>query len=783
MYLLLLLSLLAHEGGTVEHGEQYSLRLCYEHSIQRSAYNMCKGPFGNGGNSSNSSTNNLPHHRDYICVQSTDGMLNVYEHESHAMSFFLPKVLIPAPISYVARTDSFVTVNSTWHLESYKYQMLSASASASSSNKESKKQQQQQQPHHHLNHHQLQADFSYNLGEAAFDIQVGPNYLLVLGERNLFCLSDVAGTLRFMRKLDVSASCLCIYASPTTTTTTTTTNATGTTTTASSSQSSSSSASPVNYILATHSKHLLVHEDVKVKWAAQCTHVPVQMHVAQINGIAGMIVTLSEEGHLACSYLGTEPAAFLSTASSGGGGDSVSSSFDYESAESEYKSLQAKIKSAIMNTGSVLVTGIAGGDGSGTAIGAGGGLMLNVQVPSRLEPELMRDPEAAPAQHEPVPSLVCSIRMRSAAETCVGVRVYVCCSAPLVATPDSFSYASVGAVQVENQVRFYVKSDHQIPYSLDVCVRASYSLSSSSSGTRLAEYKFRLPLRLVVKPTTTAAAASAASQQIQETPQGPTGQPETTAASNEPVVTASTTNMKKITLETSRPCVNLIELLPELASTTGGSGSALVGKYVGRRVDDDDFFIVQTAKSGANRYRIQCKTYEQMCLIVHEFVKRLYAYHATGSIGGGGGNSNSNSARELNIAYNESLPTEALMATVERHLSLRHKLDELRAVIEHASAQFRAVQKRLLIKFKDKSPASLENMDALLEATYRQILAASDQFLDAKRELSAAANSLNCVSSLYALLASLSFKLNKQDVEILRCVMTTQMPDSIELVK
>jgi hypothetical protein len=92
---------------------------------------MCKGAFGNtGGGGADSSSSEIE--RDYICVQSMDGMLSVYEHESHAMSFFLPKVLIPGPIKYVARTDSFVTVNSTWHLESYKYQMLSAAAAAAS---------------------------------------------------------------------------------------------------------------------------------------------------------------------------------------------------------------------------------------------------------------------------------------------------------------------------------------------------------------------------------------------------------------------------------------------------------------------------------------------------------------------------------------------------------------------------------------------------------------------------------------------------------------------------
>ena len=81
---------------------------------------MCKGPFG--GMSSNSE----PH--EYICVQSMDGMLSVFEYESFSLSCFIPKVLIPAPLKYIAKTDCFVTVSSSWELETYNYQTLATSA-------------------------------------------------------------------------------------------------------------------------------------------------------------------------------------------------------------------------------------------------------------------------------------------------------------------------------------------------------------------------------------------------------------------------------------------------------------------------------------------------------------------------------------------------------------------------------------------------------------------------------------------------------------------------------
>ena len=58
-------------------------------------------------------------------MQSMDGTVSVYEQETFAFSRFLPGALLPGPISYVPKTDSFVTVSSSRQVESYKYVMMS----------------------------------------------------------------------------------------------------------------------------------------------------------------------------------------------------------------------------------------------------------------------------------------------------------------------------------------------------------------------------------------------------------------------------------------------------------------------------------------------------------------------------------------------------------------------------------------------------------------------------------------------------------------------------------
>lgn len=59
--------------------------------------------------------------KDYICIQSMDGTLSVYEQESFSFTRFLPDSMLPGPLAYVAASDSFVTVSSARTIESYKY--------------------------------------------------------------------------------------------------------------------------------------------------------------------------------------------------------------------------------------------------------------------------------------------------------------------------------------------------------------------------------------------------------------------------------------------------------------------------------------------------------------------------------------------------------------------------------------------------------------------------------------------------------------------------------------
>lgn len=87
---------------------QNILKLMYEHKLRRSSYNLVVGGFGGSQN------------RDFLCVQSLDGLLTFFEQESLVFCCFLPNFLLPGPLVYVHKTDSFIFCGSTWCVESFR---------------------------------------------------------------------------------------------------------------------------------------------------------------------------------------------------------------------------------------------------------------------------------------------------------------------------------------------------------------------------------------------------------------------------------------------------------------------------------------------------------------------------------------------------------------------------------------------------------------------------------------------------------------------------------------
>ncbi|XP_077158702.1 protein PTHB1 isoform X2 [Paroedura picta] len=585
--------------GNTEHGNQYQLKLMYEHNLQRTACNMTYGPFGGIKG------------RDLICIQSMDGMLMLFEQESYSFGRFLPGFLLPGPLTYSSRTDSFITVSSCRQVESYKYQVLAFATDASREETEQQKLGSGKR---------LAVDWVLNIGEQALDICVVSfnqtvSSVFVLGERNFFCLKD-NGQIRFMKKLDSSPGCFLPYCSV--------------------------SEGTINTLIGNHNGTLHVYQDVTLKWATQLSHIPVAVRVGNFQDLKGVIVALSDSGCLQCSYLGTDPSLFQAP-------KVEARAINYEEYDAEMNKLQKIIKEAT-KTKDVLLKSEKNEE-----------LTLSVVVLSALDS--VSQAVDSEVKAEVVPSMTVKITLQSRLIP-LKIKLSVCVQPPLALTHNKF-ILELGTTKSRTVVLAAFLKGNCPPADLEGSALASYS--TPKGMPRVAQCKFRFPLKLVCFPA----------------------QPSKTAT-------------QKLTIDTNKPSVSLATLFPDFDQTEDDQPNAIGFQLLaGSR-------ITLLASKTSQRYRLQSEQFEDIWLIAKELVHRLEEYFRK------------KRSKDFACTFSGPIPLQEYFEIIDHHFELRLNAGKYEQLLSERAIQFRAIERRLLARFKDKTPAPLQHLDTLLEGTYRQ---------------------------------------------------------------
>ncbi|XP_072859901.1 protein PTHB1 isoform X2 [Pogona vitticeps] len=645
--------------GNIEHGNQYQLKRMYEHNLQRTAYNMTYGPFGGIKG------------RDLICIQSVDGMLMLFEQESYSFGRFLPGFLLPGPLTYSSRTDSFITVSSSWQVESYKYQVLAFAKDAETQEKEEQKLGSGKR---------LVVDWVLNIGEQALDIcVVSVNQLLssvfVLGERNFFCLKD-NGQIRFIKKLERSPSCFLPY---------------------------SVSGTIVNTLIGNHDSILHVYQDVTLKWAAQLPHVPVAVKVGRLQDLKGVIVTLNDSGHLQCSYLGTDPSLFQAP-------KVEARDINYEEYDSEMNKLQKIIKEAKKFKDIVPKSG------------KNEDFVLVVNV----LPDLDSVSQAIDSEvrGDVVPSVTIKVTVKSKLVTYTKLSIHV--EPPLALTQNKFVLELESSESKTVTLSAFLKGNSS-PADLEGSAVASYSISTGAP--RISQCRFRLPLQLVCFPT----------------------QPSKTAS-------------QKLTVDTNKPPVSLVALFPDFADQTDEDQLNALGFQLlaGSKV-------TLLASKTSQRYRIQSDRLEDLWLVTKELTLRLEEHFRK------------QNCKDFACTFSGPIPLQEYFEIIDQHFELRLNGVKYEQLLSERAIQFRAIERRLLARFKDRTPAPLQHLDTLLEGTYRQVIALADAAEENQASMFQAFTKLKSATQLVILLISLWQKLSADQVAILESAFLPLTQDNQEL--
>ena len=642
---------LSRRQGSRSQGDSYELSLSYQHSLVRSAHSFVVGPFGGMRG------------KDYIALLSLDGTLSIFEQESHSFSRFLPGFLLPGPLAFVERTDSFVVTTSDFGLQSFKYQGL---AIATDDRQESQETSSGKR---------VAPDWNLGLGQPLLDLQVmqstdmdEPSVLVALNRQGLSAVLDT-GTLLWSKRLEFSP--LCLLATP-----------------------SLVFDSRIVSLVTSDSDTLLFYDNTTLKWAAQLPGKPVALQRGRFWDSSqsairdGLLVSLSEEGTLTVSYLGTDPSLHAAAPPD-------SREVNYEETDRELARLSAKIRQSQK-------------EGAGRDVKTGQPpLKMEVTVAHQLE--VCSFPSRVLTIEQAVPMVAVAVKLHSPSPL-TRVRVSLQTSPPLAVGQPSHTVNSLTDTQAI-RTHVYLASPHPVS-SLELSVVCTFVTTDGVPHSL--HQTVNLPLSLVIKPCP-------------------------------PVKDADF----KVTVSTNKPAVSLLELFPEFvldSSMTNAAGFQLYGGAV----------ITVLSSKTSQRYRLQSENLAAIWVITNHVLRRLKLRFPA----------------DLECGYSSSLPLQEFYMEIDGHFTKRRQEKHMMEVLAQRTAQFRAIQRRLLTRFKDKTPTPLTNLDMLLEGTHRQVLQSAEAVETHHREVERGATELSCIVRLLLLLARLSVGMAEEDAAKLEAALT-----------
>ncbi|KAB0375806.1 hypothetical protein FD755_012449, partial [Muntiacus reevesi] len=364
----------------------------------------------------------------------------------------------------------------------------------------------------------------------------------------------------------------------------------------------------------------------------------------------GVIVTLSDEGHLQCSYLGTDPSLFQAP-------KVESRELNYDELDKELKELQKVIKNANKSQGVWPLTEREDD------------LKVSAMVSSNFDSVSQATDAEVGADLVPSVTVKVTLRNRVALQK-IKLSIYV--QPPLVLTDDQFTFESL-APDMTRTVGFsvYLKGSY-LPPELEGNAVVSYSRPTERNPDgipRVSQCKFRLPLKLVCLP----------------------GQPSKTAS-------------HKLIIDTNKPPVSLLSLFPGFAKQLEDDQVNVMGfHFLGGSQ------VTLLASKTSQRYRIQSEQFEDLWLITNELIVRLQEYFEKQGI------------KDFTCSFSGPVPLQEYFELIDHHFELRINGEKLEELLSERAVQFRAIQRRLLTRFKDKTPAPLQHLDTLLDGTYKQV--------------------------------------------------------------
>ncbi|XP_048507771.1 protein PTHB1 isoform X3 [Athalia rosae] len=626
---------------------------------------------------------------------------------------------------YVAKNDAFVTLNSGWVLECYRYQHIA----------EFDKNKADQQSG--VAGKNLQPDWKYNLGEAVLDIKISTlssmeMAIVVLGERNLHCLTDNF-TLKYTKRLDYTVLCFHTYV-----------------------------IEPDGVLMAmtvTETNTLMVYEGTTLRWSAQLSFSPVAISRGNFQYLEGVIVILSEGGSLEGCFLGTEPSLFVAPPVS-------TKDFNYETAEAEITNYRKMLQKSVASDNS-LINATADSE-----------ISLSVWMSPHLEPCPFNEELAVEIEKH----AMCRISLEIMPYTPLRrVQITFEVHHPLVVREDYYEIVNLCDRRVVQSVIHM--SEKATPASLETTITVTYE--NSFGALRVLQRMAQVPIRLVASLCSPETSSSFSmilktnepvvnlSQLFPGSRAIPLSSYYTAddvrrcfshyccvvsskkyrcALASLPAQKTWKTSIFKLQrynsterlLHTNDSFLSLRlfvffffflffvlspEFIGEVSSLSRGNGA------IGFQYFYTGTIVTIAPGTSSNRYRLQSDDSLALGLIARQLIARVNSYYST-----------------KQCTCTTPMQLQILNAHIDVHFASRQEVRRIKEALDLLATQLRNIERKMVYNFKERSTRSLKSLTFLLDDTFDMMFTLLDDLKAAQLERLRSAENLQRAISFVLLL-------------------------------
>ena len=414
----------------------------------------------------------------------------------------------------------------------------------------------------------------------------------------------------------------------------------------------------------TEHKSILVYNSEALKWAAQLPIAPIAVKRATIANIQGSLVFLSDNGILSCNYLGTAPSLNVVNVNNSEYGIT-----NYAEAEVELQELK-KIISAF-NADSTNLTGASLTTAKSNRTTHAIEIELKISEPVVVQTENMvvrRQPETRVR-----PIVAYSFQMQ-ALTSVTNVRLMAQVAKPLSIDNNVHTYASMAAHSEVKQAQVMVVLEgHHMPPHLKMNILIAYA--NSTGAPRVQQREITLPLYLLAR----------ISPPIKETEH---------TISLDVVCHAS---------------LDLTDIFADLVQISDRPLAEESPSSLGINFLDDitaSVTVSVSVRPPKQKFRLKSDSFNGLSFISCELIRRLQSR---------------NVKFDTAVLDKNSLPLEAYLRVIDEHLMARQLLIEKQAILSKYATQYRNIEKRFLVKLKDRNPTPLNDLDLLLDSVHAKV--------------------------------------------------------------